>query len=76
MEELLQDESFADNALCAADIRRSRIVGNSSSMKLVRCFKGAYNAQQEIPNMRALQEFLDKRLSICCVIKLKKNDLG
>ena len=31
-------------------------------MKLVRCFKGAYNAQQEIPLTRALQEFLDKGL--------------
>ena len=39
MEELLQDELFAvisDDALCAADRRRSRIVENS-------CFKGAYN---------------------------------
>ena len=46
MEELLQDELFAvisDDALCAADRRRSRIVQNSSSMKLVRCFKGAYD---------------------------------
>jgi hypothetical protein len=31
-------------------------------MKLVRCFKGAYNAQQEIPLTRALQEFLDEGL--------------
>ena len=55
MEELLQDELFAvlsDDALCAADRRKSRIVENTSSMKLVRCFKGAYNAQQEIPLMR------------------------
>jgi hypothetical protein len=62
MEELLQDELIAvisDDALCATDRRRSRIVENSSSMKLVRCFKGVYNSQQEIPLMRALQEFLD-----------------
>ena len=65
MEELLQDELFAvisDDALCAANSRRSRIVENSTSMRLVRCFKGAHNAQQEIPLMRALQEFLDKGL--------------
>ena len=37
MEELLQDELFAfisDDDLCAADRSRSRIVENSSSMKL------------------------------------------
>jgi hypothetical protein len=79
MEEL-QDELFAvisDDALCAADRRRSRIVENSSSMKLVRCFKGVYNSQQEIPLMRALQEFLDKglvKVEYLLCDQVKKND--
>ena len=83
MEELLQDELFAvisDDALCAANSRRSRIVENSTSMRLVRCFKGAHNAQQEIPLMRALQEFLDKGLVkveylLCDQVKKERWDL-
>jgi hypothetical protein len=48
VEGLLHDELFAvisDDALCDTDKRRSRIVENSASMKLVRCFEGARNAQ-------------------------------
>ena len=33
---------------------------NNRNIKLVRCFKGGYNAQQETPIMIALEEFTTK----------------
>ena len=35
---------------------------NNRNIKLVRCFKGGYNAQQETPIMIALEEFTAKGL--------------
>ena len=56
MEESLQDQ------LCS--ILSTGTLHNvlDSKKKRVRCFKGAHNAQQEIPVMKALQLFLDDEL--------------
>jgi len=63
----LHDELFAvisNDAIRAASrnaLKRSR---SNRSMKLVRCFKGGYNAQQETPIMIALEEFTAKGLIV------------
>ena len=47
----LQDDLFAvisNDAIHAATRRASKRPLNNRNIKLVRCFKGGYNAQQEI----------------------------
>ena len=67
----LQDDLFAvisNDAIHAATRRASKRPLNNRNIKLVRCFKGGYNAQQETPIMIALEEFTTKGLiSYHCV---------
>ena len=56
MEESLQDQ------LCSILSTGTLHNVQDSKKKRVRCFKGAHNAQQEIPVMKALQLFLDDEL--------------
>ena len=61
----LQDDLFAvisNDAIHAATRRASKRPLNNRNIKLVRCFKGGYNAQQETPIMIALEEFTTKGL--------------
>ena len=61
----LQDDLFAvisNDAIRAVTRRASKSPLNNRNIKLVRCFKGGYNAQQETPIMIALEEFTAKGL--------------
>ena len=63
----LLDELFAvisNDAIRAASRNALKRPRSNRSMKLVRCFKGGYNAQQETPIMIALEEFTAKGLII------------
>lgn len=64
-EESLDDQLLAiisDDAIQSVISRRCKKQKINTKRVLVRCFKGAHNAQQEIPLNNAIQEFLDKKL--------------
>ena len=74
-EESLNDQLLAiisDDAIQTVISRRSKKQKTNTARVLVRCFKGAHNAQQEIPLNNAFQEFLDKKIVL---ISDKVNDL-
>ena len=71
----LHDELFAviaDDAIRAASRNALKRPRSNRSMKLVRCFKGGYNVQQETPIMIALEEFTAKGLETLNCERVKK----
>ena len=55
---------ISNDAIRAASRNALKRPRSNRSMKLVRCFKGGYNAQQETPIIIALEEFTAKGLII------------
>jgi hypothetical protein len=74
-EESLDDQLLAiisDDAIQSVISRRCKKQKINTKRVLVRCFKGAHNAQQEIPLNNAIQEFLDKKLVTVEYLLLQK----
>ena len=73
----LLNELFAvisNDAIRAASRNALKRPRSNRSMKLVRCFKGGYNAQQETPIMIALEEFTAKGLIIVETLSEKSSN--